>query len=85
MSHPLTKINGPNSLSKDVLIDEECPWLINFISPENPDNVGLFDTIPAMNVVSMALPHSCIAIKHALHSVSKISLFEKGLETSASC
>ena len=32
--------NRPNSISKDVLRDEGCLWLINFTTQENLGNVG---------------------------------------------
>lgn len=39
----ITKTNGSNSLSKNALRQEGCPWLINYTSQENPSNVTLFD------------------------------------------
>jgi hypothetical protein len=41
----ITKTNGPNSLSKNALREEVCPWLINFTSQKNPSNVGLLDIL----------------------------------------
>jgi hypothetical protein len=32
----ILKTNEPNLLSKDVLRDEICTWLINFASKEDP-------------------------------------------------
>jgi hypothetical protein len=34
------KSNGPNSISKDALRDEGCPWLINYTTQEYLVNVG---------------------------------------------
>ena len=36
----LLKSNEPNSISKDALRDEECPWLINCTTEEYLVNVG---------------------------------------------
>jgi hypothetical protein len=38
--HSLLKSNGPNSISKDALRDEDCPWLINCTTQEYLVNVG---------------------------------------------
>jgi hypothetical protein len=35
----MVKINGPNSISKDALRDEGCPWLINCTTQEHLVNV----------------------------------------------
>jgi hypothetical protein len=37
----LLKSNELNSISKDVLRDERCPWLINCTTQEHLVNVGL--------------------------------------------
>ena len=36
----MLKSNGPNSISKDALKDEGCPWLINYTIQEYLVNVG---------------------------------------------
>jgi hypothetical protein len=36
----LLKSNGPNSISKDALRDEDYPWLINCTTQEYLVNVG---------------------------------------------
>jgi hypothetical protein len=36
----MLKSNGPNSISKDALRDEGCPWLINCTTQEYLVNVG---------------------------------------------
>jgi hypothetical protein len=36
----LLKSNGPNSISKDALRDDDCPWLINCTTQEYLVNVG---------------------------------------------
>jgi hypothetical protein len=40
-SDTMLKSNGPNSISKDTLRDEDCPWLINCTTQEYLVNVGL--------------------------------------------
>ena len=40
-SDTMLKSNGPNSISKDALRDEDCPWLINCTTQEYLVNVGL--------------------------------------------
>jgi hypothetical protein len=40
-SDTMRKSNGPNLISKDVLRDEGCPWLINCTTQEYLVNVGL--------------------------------------------
>ena len=40
-SNTMKKSNGPNSISKDTLRDEDCPWLINCTTQEYLVNVGL--------------------------------------------
>jgi hypothetical protein len=37
----LLKSNWPNSISKDALRDEDCPWLINCTTQDYLVNVGL--------------------------------------------
>ena len=37
----MLKSNGPNSISKDALRDEDCPWLINCTTQEYLVNVEL--------------------------------------------
>jgi hypothetical protein len=39
-SHGVSKSNGPNSISKDALRNEGCPWLINCTTQEYLVNVG---------------------------------------------
>jgi hypothetical protein len=39
-SDTMLKSNGPNSISKDALRDEDCPWLINCTTQEYLVNVG---------------------------------------------
>ena len=38
--------NGPNSLLKDILTEEGCPWLIKCTTQGNPNDVRLFDMPP---------------------------------------
>jgi hypothetical protein len=40
-SDTMLKSNGPNSISKDTLRDEDCLWLINYTTQEYLVNVGL--------------------------------------------
>jgi hypothetical protein len=39
-SDTMLKSNGPNSISKDALRDENCPWLINCTTQEYLVNVA---------------------------------------------
>ena len=50
----MLKFNGPNSISKDALRDENRPWLINCTTQEYLVNMGLdshFNTNPHMQFI----------------------------------
>ena len=62
----MLKSNGPNSISKDALRDEGCPWLINCTTQEYLVNVGLnshFNTSPISQGVSLTFLSRFAAVK----------------------
>ena len=67
----MLKSNGPNSILKDALRDQGCPWLINCTTQEHFVNVGLD---------SLQYASSCVAdqTKHVDHKREEICLTPNG-------